>query len=79
LHHIDKNKQNNSKKNLIGLCPNHHRMINNFSFRQEVFQLLKEKGYDLPLDELISSQNNLSDLLPEDLQKNSYQKLTAFS
>ena len=50
LHHIDKNKSNHSPKNLIGLCPNHHRMINNLNFRHEIFQILKEKGFDLPTD-----------------------------
>jgi len=54
IHHIDLNKQNNSLKNLIGLCPNHHRMINNHNYRQEVFSILKEKGFDLPLDEKLA-------------------------
>jgi len=49
LHHIDKNKKNNSPKNLIGLCPNHRRMINNLKFRDEILKILKEKGYDMPL------------------------------
>jgi len=51
VHYIDSNKNNNSPKNLIGLCPNHHRMINNPIFRSEIFQNLKEKGFDLPLSE----------------------------
>ena len=51
LHHIDLNKQNNSPKNLTGLCPNHHRMIHNYNFRPEIFKILKEKGFDLPLEE----------------------------
>ena len=51
VHHIDANKNNNSPKNLIGLCPNHHRMIHNSNFRNEIFQNLKEKGFDLPLNE----------------------------
>ncbi|MCK4997525.1 HNH endonuclease [Candidatus Pacearchaeota archaeon] len=51
IHHIDTNKSNNSSKNLVGLCPNHHRMIHNFKFRNEIFQILKEKGFDLPFDE----------------------------
>jgi hypothetical protein len=54
LHHIDKNKGNNSPKNLVGLCPNHHRMANTLTFRQEIFQNLKEKGFDLPLEENIN-------------------------
>jgi len=51
IHHIDSNKTNNSPKNLIGLCPNHHRMINNYNFKQEIFKILKEKGYKIPLDD----------------------------
>lgn len=54
LHHIDLNKQNNSPKNLIGLCPNHHRMIHNYNFRPELFKILKEKGFELPLEEKLN-------------------------
>ncbi|MDP2947500.1 MAG: HNH endonuclease signature motif containing protein [Nanoarchaeota archaeon] len=50
IHHIDLNKKNNSPKNLIGLCPNHHRLIHNFNFRPEIFKILKEKGFSLPLE-----------------------------
>lgn len=50
IHHIDLNKNNNSPGNLIGLCPNHHRMIHNHNFRPEIFATLKQKGYDLPLE-----------------------------
>lgn len=52
VHHIDSNKENNSLKNLVGLCPNHHRMINNSKFRQEIFKELEEKGFDAPLNYL---------------------------
>ena len=51
LHHIDKNKKNNDPTNLIGLCPNHHRMINNYNHRLEVYQDLQKKGFRLPIDE----------------------------
>jgi len=44
IHHLDFNKKNNAKGNLIGLCPNHHRMINNPKFRQEVITALSQKG-----------------------------------
>jgi len=50
IHHIDLNKLNNSPKNLIGLCPNHHRMIHNFNFRNEILQILKEKSFDVPIN-----------------------------
>ncbi len=54
IHHIDLIKTNNSSKNLIGLCPNHHRMIHNFNFRLEIFNKLKEKGFDIPISALDS-------------------------
>ena len=44
LHHLDEDKSNNSEKNLVGLCPNHHRMFHHSNFKQEILQLLKEKG-----------------------------------
>ncbi len=50
LHHLDENKNNNYEKNLIGLCPNHHRMIHNLEFRKEMRNILLEKGYVLPED-----------------------------
>ena len=48
IHHIDLNKSNNSLRNLVGLCPNHHRMIHNHNFRPEIFAALKQKNYDIP-------------------------------
>jgi len=46
LHHLDKNHENRSEQNLVGLCPNHHRMIHKAEYQAEIFQKLKEKGYD---------------------------------
>ena len=43
LHHLDNNKQNNSIKNLIGLCPNHHRMIHDFKYRNEIIKMIIKK------------------------------------
>src|SRR3989344_9093994 len=45
LHHIDRNKNNISENNLVGLCPNHHRMIHHRKFQDEILLLLKENGY----------------------------------
>ncbi len=45
IHHLDENKQNNFQENLIGLCPNHHKMLHNFEFRKQILDELKEKGY----------------------------------
>lgn len=50
LHHLDGNKQNNTEKNLVGLCPNHHKMIHNFEFKKEIYNLLKDKGFEIPND-----------------------------
>ena len=49
LHHLDQNKRNNSQDNLIGLCPNHHQMLHTLKNKEDVFQLLREKGY-FPLE-----------------------------
>lgn len=42
LHHVDENHKNNSKDNLIGLCPNHHKMLHNFQYREEVLTQIQE-------------------------------------
>lgn len=57
IHHLDSNKQNNSSKNLIGLCPNHHRMIHNYNFRYEIWLELKKMGFDTPFDEKLNFHN----------------------
>ena len=44
LHHLDENRDNNSRDNLTGLCPNHHKMFHHMGFRKEIVNLLKEKG-----------------------------------
>ena len=48
LHHLDNVHINNSENNLIGLCPNHHRMLHHTNFREEVALILKEKGFNVP-------------------------------
>ena len=50
LHHLDEDHKNNSHDNLIGLCPNHHKMLHNFSYRREMLNNLKEKGFNPPKD-----------------------------
>ena len=42
LHHIDKNRKNNSEANLVGLCPNHHRMIHMGQYTKEIMQKIQE-------------------------------------
>lgn len=48
LHHIDFNKKNNNSSNLVGLCPNHHRMANTFKYRSEIYDVLGKNGYIIP-------------------------------
>jgi len=43
LHHLDGNHKNSSESNLIGLCPNHHKMWHIEKFRAEIEALLKQK------------------------------------
>jgi len=45
LHHLDGKHENNSENNLIGLCPNHHKMLHTYEFKDEIFKILKEKGF----------------------------------
>ena len=47
LHHIDKNRKNNSDANLVGLCPNHHKLVHMYKHRKEILDLLRAKGYKI--------------------------------
>lgn len=47
LHHIDKDRTHNSQDNFVGLCPNHHTMIHDRKYQDEVIAILREKGYTL--------------------------------
>lgn len=49
LHHLDHNRKNNTKNNLIGLCPNHHKMIHDYRFSQEIVGILMKKGIEAKL------------------------------
>lgn len=51
LHHLDENKKNNSRDNLIGLCPNHHKMFHDIRYRKEMIKQLEEKGFNIPESE----------------------------
>jgi hypothetical protein len=41
-HHLDGNRQNNDKKNLIPLCPTHHRYMHS-EFKAEIEEKINEK------------------------------------
>lgn len=43
LHHLDKNRKNNSEENMIGLCPNHHRMMHDLRYKEDIRRQIKEK------------------------------------
>lgn len=40
IHHIDESKENNSKENLIPLCPNHHEMVHS-KWRNDIQPLIE--------------------------------------
>ena len=42
LHHLDKNHENRTVDNLIGLCPNHHKMIHKTEFRADILNKLNQ-------------------------------------
>lgn len=48
MHHLDHNKTNNTRTNLAGLCPNHHKMIHMKAHQRWVFDDLKTKGFNVP-------------------------------
>lgn len=50
LHHLDENRKNNSRDNLVGLCPNHHKMFHDFRYRKEIQEKLRENGFNIPED-----------------------------
>jgi len=46
LHHLDGDTRNNDLKNVLGLCPNCHKMIHMYVYYREVMETLRKKGYD---------------------------------
>lgn len=44
LHHLDGDKNNNAKENLVPLCPNCHRMIHHRKYYNEILANLMLKG-----------------------------------
>jgi hypothetical protein len=47
LHHLNKDKKDNSEENMIGLCPNCHKMLHDRRFNGEIVKILKEKGFKI--------------------------------
>jgi hypothetical protein len=44
LHHIDGNHKNSNSDNLIGLCPNHHKMAHILQYKEEIATIIREKN-----------------------------------
>lgn len=42
-HHIDGNRKNNNQKNLVPLCPNHHRLIHTKKYKKNILNELRQK------------------------------------
>lgn len=42
VHHIDENHANNDPKNLVCLCPNHHRMVHTNKFKKDLDLYIKD-------------------------------------
>ena len=43
LHHLDGNKKNSQRNNLMGLCPNHHKMLHNEKYKDETTKEILKK------------------------------------
>ena len=44
IFHLDLNKENNQPENLVGLCPNHHRMAKSIRYSNEIYEEFLKKG-----------------------------------
>ncbi|MAG91236.1 hypothetical protein CMO83_01005 [Candidatus Woesearchaeota archaeon] len=47
IHHLDGNTRNNDLKNIVGLCPNCHKLIHMYEYYEEIKNNLEKKGYDV--------------------------------
>jgi ribosomal protein L37E len=43
LHHLDGDHKNNSETNLVGLCPNHHKMLHDERYSSDIKKELAQK------------------------------------
>ena len=43
LHHLDRTHSNNDPENLIGLCPNHHKMVHMDKHSKEIEMAIQKK------------------------------------
>ena len=49
IHHLNGNTRDNSKNNVVGLCPNCHKMIHMYQFYEEIKEKLSKKGFDVSI------------------------------
>lgn len=47
VHHLDGQTRNNDPKNIVGLCPNCHKMIHMYNYFEEIKKNLRKKGVDV--------------------------------
>ncbi|MFH0978289.1 MAG: hypothetical protein V1837_03215 [Candidatus Woesearchaeota archaeon] len=47
IHHLDGNRRNNESDNVVGLCPNCHKMIHMYQYYIEIKENLKKNGYQV--------------------------------
>lgn len=43
LHHLDCNRYNNCEDNMIGLCPNHHKLVHTLKYGKETMEKIKQR------------------------------------
>jgi len=45
IHHLDGNTKNNDSDNIVGLCPNCHKIMHMYSYFEEIKEKLRLKGF----------------------------------
>jgi len=61
LHHVDCNRHNNSKENMVGLCPNHHKMIHTLKWKEEVLTQIRKSLLEKELPQSLNETDAETD------------------
>ena len=75
LHHVDCNRHNSEEKNLIGLCPNHHKMIHTLEYGDflkdvvERFIILKKYKPELFTPNTLNQKEEPLSIIQEELEE----------
>ncbi len=72
LHHLNGDRKDNRDENLIGLCPNCHKMIHSYQYFAEIREALAKKGYNT---ERIHPSNYVNKRETEAVYRESPQKI----